>query len=259
MEHIDVLGAYGGKGCGKNTTCFRIANNITIDAGNIMAPLKEEAAAIEHIFLTHCHLDHVIDIAFLIDAFYAIKTKPLNIYGLKDTLDSLKANILNWKIWPDFSELDLIDKSGKSIMFHELNYGDSFKISGLTIESFATCHTVASTGYKITKNSSGNQTIITCDTGICNEVLEQIEKAHKLKNLVIECSFPSRFKKLAHDSMHFTPDLLEGELKKLSKIDFNIFINHLKPFYESEIVSEIKAIDILGNAVVLEDGYKIAY
>jgi len=257
MGHIDVLGAYGGKGCGKNTTCFRIAHNIVIDAGNIMAPLKEDAAAIEHIFLTHCHLDHIIDIAFLIDAFYAIKTKPLNIYGLKGTLDRLKTNILNWKIWPDFSELDLIDKSGKSIMFHEIEFGSRHNISDLSIEAFKTCHTVASCGYKITQN--GFDTIITCDTGVCKDVLTQIEKSKKLKNLVIECSFPSRFKKLANDSMHLTPELLEGELKKLSKIDFNIFINHLKPFYESEIVSEIKAIDILKEAVILEDGYKIAY
>ncbi len=257
MEHIEVLGAFGGKGCGKNTTCFRIAKNVVIDAGNIIAPLKEEAAAIEHIFLTHCHLDHVIDIAFLIDAFYAIKTKPLHIYGLKDTLHSLKSNILNWKIWPDFSELDLIDKSGKSIVFHELKYGDSFEISGVRIESIKTCHTVASSGYKLTKN--GAETIITSDTGACDAVLAKIKASKNLKNLVIECSFPSRFAKLAHDSMHLTPLLLEEELKKLPHTDFDIYINHLKPFYESEIVSEVKAIDILKDAVILYDGYKIPY
>ncbi|HOI84087.1 MAG TPA: 3',5'-cyclic-nucleotide phosphodiesterase [Campylobacterales bacterium] len=257
INHIDVLGAYGGKGCGKNTTCFRIAQNIVIDAGNIIAPLKENAAAIEHIFLTHCHLDHIIDIAFLIDAFYAIKTKPLNVYGLKDTIASLKEHILNWKIWPDFSELDLLDKSDKSIMFHEINYGDIFELSGIRIEPFATCHTVASCGYKITKD--GRATIITSDTGVCESLLEEIKNTKNLKNLVIECSFPSRFKKLALDSMHLTPALLEEELGKLEKIDFNIYINHLKPFYESEIVSEINGIDILHNAVVLEDGSKIEY
>ena len=257
INHIDVLGAYGGKGCGKNTTCFRIAQNIVIDAGNIIAPLKENAAAIEHIFLTHCHLDHIIDIAFLIDAFYAIKTKPLNIYGLKDTIASLKEHILNWKIWPDFSELDLLDKSDKSIMFHEINYGDKFDISGIQIEPFATCHTVASCGYKITKNAQA--TMITSDTGVCESLLEEIKNTKNLKNLVIECSFPSRFKKLALDSMHLTPALLEEELGKLDKINFNIFINHLKPFYESEIISEINGIDVLHNAVVLEDGSKIEY
>ncbi len=257
MDFIDVLGAYGGKGCGKNTTCFRVASNITIDAGNIMAPLKEEAASIEHIFLTHGHLDHVIDIAFLIDAFYAIKTKPLHVYGLKDTLDTLRANILNWKVWPDFSELDLIDKSGKSIVFHEINYGDKFTFDNLKIEPIVTCHTVASCGYKLEKY--GRETIITSDTGVCEELTKEIKESKKLKNLVIECSFPSRFKHLANDSKHLTPALLEEELKKVDKISFNIFINHLKPFYESEIISEIKSVELLKNAVILEDGSKIHY
>ncbi len=257
VSYIDVLGAYGGKGCGKNTTCFRVSQNTVIDAGNIIAPLKENAAAIEHIFLTHCHLDHIIDIAFLIDAFYAIKTKPLNIYGLKDTIAGLKEHILNWKVWPDFSELDLLDKSGKSIVFHEINYGDKFEMNDFVIEPFKTCHTVASCGYKITKNDKA--TIITSDTGVCDYVLDEIRNTKNLKNLVIECSFPSRFKKLATDSMHLTPALLEEELGKLEKIDFDIFVNHLKPSYESEIVSELGGIDVLRNAVVLEDGSKIEY
>lgn len=257
MDHIEVLGAYGGKSSGKNTTCFRIAPNIVIDAGNIMAPLKEEAASIEHIFLTHAHLDHVIDIAFLIDSFYAIKTKPLHVYGLKDTLDTLKANILNWKVWPDFSELDLIDKSGKSIVLHEINYGDKFTFNDLGIEPIKTCHTVASCGYKLTKYI--HETIITSDTGVCDELVDEIKHSKRLKNLVIECSFPSRFRQLAHDSKHLTPVLLEEELKKVGKIKFNIFINHLKPFYESEIISEIKSVELLKDAVVLEDGAKIHY
>lgn len=257
MKYIEVLGAFGGRCAGKNTTCFHIANNITIDAGNIVAPLAERAVAIEHIFLSHSHLDHVLDIAFLIDAFYAIKTKPLNIYGLKESIDDLKEYILNWKIWPDFSQLDLMDKSSKSIIFHEIKAGDIFNISNITIEPFLTCHTVPSCGYKITKD--GVNTLITCDTGVCDNVLKVIEECANLKNLIIECSFPSRFKKLAFDSMHLTPSLLEDELKKLSKTNFNIFINHLKPFYVLEMIREIKAIDILKNAVVLEDGYKIYY
>ena len=119
------------------------------------------------------------------------------------------------------------------------------------------CHGVPSCGYKISKN--GFDTIVTCDTGVCDNLLKEIEESKNLKNLVIECSFPSRFEKLAFDSMHLTPALIERELKKLSHTNFNIYINHLKPFYMQEMVEEIKAIEILKNAVVLEDGYRINY
>lgn len=257
MDYIDVLGAYGGKGCGKHTTCFRIAENIVIDAGNILSPLKREASKIEHIFLTHSHLDHIIDIAFLIDAFYAAKNSPLVIYGLKETLEDLKTHILNWRIWPDFSELDLMDKSGKSILLKEIHIGEQFELCGILIEPVPTCHTVASCGYKITKNKSA--TIITSDTGVCERLLEEIDKTENLANLVIECSFPSRFEKLAMDSMHMTPRLLAKELGKLRRLDFNIFINHIKPSYEDEIIDDIRSYPILKNCVVLADGHKIAY
>lgn len=257
MEYIEVLGAFGGRCANKNTTCFRIDKSVTIDAGNIVTPLKEEAAEIEHIFLSHSHLDHILDIAFLVDAFYAIKTKPINIYGLKETIDDLKEHILNWKIWPDFSQLDLIDRSDKSIVFHEIKHGEIFEFSDLRITPIKMCHGVPSCGYKISKN--GFDTIVTCDTGVCDNLLKEIEESKNLKNLVIECSFPSRFEKLAFDSMHLTPALIERELKKLSHTNFNIYINHLKPFYMQEMVEEIKAIEILKNAVVLEDGYRINY
>ena len=59
--------------------------------------------------------------------------------------------------------------------------------------------------------------------------------------------------------MHLTPLLLEEELKKIGRTDLKIFINHLKPFYEAEIRSELSAIPLLGSAEVLEDGYKIPY
>lgn len=257
MEHIEVLGAYGGKGVGKNTTCFLLSEEVVIDAGNIIAPLGERAALIEHIFLTHAHLDHLVDIAFLIDAFYSVRTTPLNVYGLKETLDSLKKHILNWSIWPDFSELTLINKSHKAIVFYEIELGDSFEIGGLKIEAIATCHTVPSCGYKVVKD--GRATIITADTGVCPKLLETIKGCENLKNLVIECSFPSRFKKLAHDSMHFTPALLNEELEKLEKIDFRIYLNHFKPFYEEEMIAELKELHLLHKATPLTDGAKISY
>ena len=41
---------------------FQISNDTTIDAGNIINSLDDEAYKINHIFVTHAHLDHVSDI-----------------------------------------------------------------------------------------------------------------------------------------------------------------------------------------------------
>ena len=58
---VKVLGCSGGIG-GKHlrTTSFRVDNDILIDAGTGVGDLSlTELSMIDHIFLTHSHLDHI--------------------------------------------------------------------------------------------------------------------------------------------------------------------------------------------------------
>ena len=67
---IKILGAFGAKNAEQSTTCIQITDNITIDAGNILKSLGDSAHTINHIFLTHAHFDHIVDIPLFIDTFY---------------------------------------------------------------------------------------------------------------------------------------------------------------------------------------------
>lgn len=108
---IKVLGAYGSKSLDSNTTCIQINTNSVIDAGNIVKGLGTKAEYIDNIFLTHSHLDHLNDIPYLLDIFYEKRKKPITIYGTSKTLENLRNYILNWEIWPDFSEIELLNKN----------------------------------------------------------------------------------------------------------------------------------------------------
>ena len=70
MYFVKVLGSGGTKTQERGTTSFFVSRNITIDGGNIIASLGEDALRIDHIFLTHTHLDHIADIPYLLDGFF---------------------------------------------------------------------------------------------------------------------------------------------------------------------------------------------
>ena len=106
---LKVLGAYGSRLGPRHTTCFQLGPRVVIDAGHIMGALDTAADLIEHVLLTHAHLDHLLDIPFLIDETFARRSKPVTIHGLPETLAALRGDILNDRIWPDFSRIRLLN------------------------------------------------------------------------------------------------------------------------------------------------------
>lgn len=253
MENsIKILGAYGSKSSDLNSTCIQVSDSITIDAGNILKALGNEAKNIEHIFLSHSHLDHIIDIPFLIDTFYEKRENPLILYGLKETLEDVKKYILNHKIWPDFSEINILNSHEKSIVFKEVNYNDVFDFKAAKIKIIKNNHTSSSCGFVITKE--GDSVLVTSDTYTCDSIWDEINNDTNIKNVIVDISFPSRLEKLAYDSKHLTPKLLAEELKKLKRSDVTIHANHLKPLYIKEIKEELNKLNLLKqNGYALKD------
>ncbi len=255
MAEITILGAYGGKGIHQSTTSILISKDIVIDAGNILKALGAEAMEINNIFLTHSHLDHIADIPFLIDSCFEKRDKPLNIYGLKDTLYAIKRHIINWNIWPDFSEIQLIGKSEKSMILNEIEFNTTYSFGNIHLTPIMTNHTVPSCGYIIEKD--GSKLLFASDTHICNNIWEHLNSDLSIKALIIEVSFPSKFEKLAIDSKHLTPKILQDELLKLKRSNVKIYINHLKPSYEEIIKSELRELN--SELIVLEDGSRVVF
>src|SRR3954466_14058878 len=103
---LRVLGCSGGIGGQQNrTTSFLADDDILIDAGTGVGDLSLSALTlIDHIFITHSHLDHVNSIAFFVDSVGALRPKPVTVYALAATISILKKNLFNWDVWPDFSQ-----------------------------------------------------------------------------------------------------------------------------------------------------------
>ena len=251
MNGIKVLGAYGAKDMGKGTSSFLIDDNNLIDAGNIINSMGSKSIHIDNIWLTHSHFDHISDIPFIIDTYFSLRKKSLKIYGLKETIKTIKENLLNDKIWPDFSKIQLPNSKEMAVKYIIISKNKSYTINNnLKIKAIGTYHIVPSCGYSIEKNN--HHILISSDTYKCKNILKEISNNKNIKYLVIKCSFPSKLEKLAKITTHLTPKLLEEFLKDIRQ-DIKIYINHIKPIFEKEIKEEIKNSKLLKNVNILSD------
>lgn len=258
MDYIEFLGTSGTRTPTQGTTCLHVSKHCVIDAGNLINAFGDDIFTIEHIFLTHSHLDHIIDIPFLADLFVTQKSISLKIYALKETLDDLRQFIFNHRVWPNFEEISLIGHTEKTIELIEIQLDETYAIDDITLTPFKTNHTDGSCGYLIEKNNAG--ILFTADTYKCPRVWELMDQHPHIHTLVTEVSFPSSFEKLALDSKHLTPALLQSELQQCKRNDFTIYAMHLKTLFAPTIIHELKTMNLLSNqGRILSDSDKINF
>lgn len=103
---LRILGCSGGIGGANRTTSFLINDSILIDAGTGVGDLSFSALTrIEHVFITHSHLDHIACLPMLVDTIMGSRNAPITVYATETTLNVLKKHIFNWAIWPDFNKI----------------------------------------------------------------------------------------------------------------------------------------------------------
>src|SRR5213592_714849 len=105
---IRVLGCSGAIAAGCRTTSFLLDGSVLIDAGTGVGDLSlDELARIDHVLVSHSHLDHVLAIGLLADSVMRARVAkgrpPIVVHALPQTLDALRRHIFNGVIWPDFT------------------------------------------------------------------------------------------------------------------------------------------------------------
>ncbi len=243
-RYIEFLGSSGTRTPDKGTTCLRVSRHCVIDAGNIIGGLGNDVYEIEHIFLTHSHLDHIVDIPFVTELFVTHKKTALKIYALKETLSDLREFIFNHHIWPNFAEIDLIKEMAKTIEFIEIVPEIPYVIDDVELMAFKTDHTDGSCGYVI--RHQNRAILFTSDTYRCERVWELAQNDPTIHSIIIDVSFPSQFAQLAKDSKHLTPLLLEAERRTCTREDLTIYPVHLKVPFEATIRRELREKNIPG-------------
>jgi ribonuclease BN (tRNA processing enzyme) len=222
---LRVLGCSGGIGGNLRTTSFLLDRDVLIDAGTGVGELSlAEIVAIDHVFVTHSHLDHIAFIPFMVDSVGALRDRPLTVYASGETLDILRQHIFNWKIWPDFSEIPGVRRP--YMRYQKLELGETVVLNGRRITPVPANHVVPAVGYHL---DSGKASLVFSGDTTTNDALwEVVNKIENLRYLIIETAFSNSEKELAVLAKHLCPSLLADELAKFKR-DAELYITHLKP------------------------------
>ncbi|MBO9678839.1 MAG: 3',5'-cyclic-nucleotide phosphodiesterase [Acidovorax sp.] len=239
---VRVLGCSGAIAKDCRTTAFLLGDRILIDAGTGVGDLTlEEMRTIDHVFLTHSHLDHVAALPLMLDAVGAQRAAPVTVHALPETIAALGAHVFNDTIWPDFSRLPTQD--APFVRYAPLAAGQQLEIAGIPIEVLPANHTVPAVGYAA--RGARGWWAFSGDTGP-NPALWQRLNAMDLAMLVIETAFSSRESQLAQRSLHLSPPMLVSELLQWRpKTACPVYITHTKPLETDRILAEVRNLDAL--------------
>ncbi|MBY0414422.1 MAG: 3',5'-cyclic-nucleotide phosphodiesterase [Bdellovibrionales bacterium] len=211
---VRIIGGHGGVSPGFKATSYLIDGKLLLDAGSVASGIQiEEQANIDHILISHSHLDHISDLAFLADNCFGMKDRPFDIYANTPVKDAIKTHLLNDVIWPDFTILP--SKEKPTLRFQDVVPNKLITLGDYNIIPVPVNHSLGALGFIIERKNA--TVIFTQDTGPTDEIWEEAKKIKNLKAIFTEVSFPNALSKVATDSCHHTAKTMKEEIKKNAK------------------------------------------
>lgn len=254
---IRVLGCSGSIAASRRTTAFLLDNDVLIDAGTGVGDLTlDEMATIEHILVSHSHLDHVLAVGLLVDSVMrrrrAEGRQPVQVHALPETIAALRTHLFNGVIWPDFTRLP--NEQQPALQFRPLHVGQVIELGARRIEVLPAVHTVPTVGFAVL--GAAGAWVYTGDTGP-NAALWRRLASMPVTALVIETAFRDDERQLASVTKHLCPEQLGAELAQLAQ-PVDVYITHIKPGEVDAVMSEVTELPLRHRIHPLVAGQQIA-
>jgi len=247
---IQVLGGHGGLARGFSTTSFLINGELLIDAGAVASTLSvDEQSKIDHILISHSHLDHIKDLAFICDNCFGMRETPFQVHTHATVKRILKKHFFNETIWPDFTILP--NQKNPTIQINAIEPEEAFKINDYTITPVKVQHPNDAMGFII--EHADKAVLFTVDTAATERIWEVAKGIKNLKAIFTDVSFPNSLKDVAIASDHHTPESIKLELEKMPP-NIPVILTHLKPNYREVILKELSELNEKRLRVLEKDG-----
>jgi len=236
---LTVLGCSGGIGGRANqTTSFLVDHDTLIDCGTGVGQLEyQDLLRIDQVFISHSHLDHIAYLPLLVDTVAESRQQAITVFCLPETLRILRSHIFNWLIWPDFSAIP--DRQNPFLRFQPVKLGETVRLSdGRAVTPLPAHHTVPACALCL--DSGKGKLVYSGDTTHAPDLIEALNGLKDLRHLLIETAFSDSQHALALAARHLCPSLLSMFLNDL-RVNPSVWVSHLKPGIEEEIMSQVVA------------------
>lgn len=232
---------------------YLINGTVAIDAGCLgFSGTPQQQEAINHLFLTHSHMDHVASLPIFVENAWTPAAGCPQVYGSRETIDALQEHIFNNVIWPDF-----VSMSQRMPPFLNVQYMKNevpVDADGLRVTPVQVNHIVPTFGYVVTDGASA--VIFGGDSGPTDRLWEVAHQTPNLRAVFLEACFPNSLTALAEASLHMTPEMFRREVCKMPS-GVEILAVHIKVRYREQVIRELHALGLPNLAIgECEKGYE---
>lgn len=219
-------------------TSYVVNGTVAVDAGCLgLYGTVEQQQRIRHIFLTHCHLDHIASLPPFLDAVYDGSGDCVTIHGSAHVLSCLRTDVFNNRLYPDFFHISTFRPPYLKVS--ELRSGVAVEVEGLRVTPYDVDHAVPTLGF-VVEDGEG-QAVFPSDTGPTQTIWDAVNASPKPATAFLECTFPESFAWLAGIAKHLTPSLFAAEAAK-AKAGTRFVTVHMHPRHRETVVAELKAL-----------------
>jgi cAMP phosphodiesterase len=221
-------------------TTFLIDGKVALDGGSVGIGLTPaEQRRVRHVLVSHTHADHTASLPIFVAEVYPLLDTPILIHATAPVIKSLKKDVFNERVWPDFQRIALARGAGSALRYRACRFGRPFTVEGLKCTAVPVNHTVDTSGFLIEDKKGA--VLFSSDTTTTDELWRVANRTRNLRAIYVDVSYPSTMAALARRARHFTPSALLRDLKKLKR-DVPILAVHLKPSLRDEVAGEIESL-----------------
>ncbi|UUX96283.1 MBL fold metallo-hydrolase [Aquabacterium sp. J223] len=255
---IRVLGCSGAIAADCRTTAFLLDDDVLIDAGSGVGDLTlDELVRIDHILVSHSHLDHVLAIGLLADSVLRRRQDTgrgaITVHGLASTLQALREHLFNGVIWPDFTRLPSAEQP--ALRLTPFTVGDRLAVGRRHVEVLPARHTVPAVGFAVLADGDGPAPWAYSGDTADEPALWQRLTDLGIRELVIETAFGNDEQPLAEISQHLCPRTLGRALAQLPE-GLQVHITHVKPGELEAVMRQVRRLDAPQTIRALNAGHR---
>ena len=218
-------------------TTFLINDTLAVDSGSLGFALDlDRQRRVRKVVVTHTHTDHIASLPVFIAEVFPFLKEPISLYSTAEILGGLRKHVFNNTIWPDFHQIILLNASGVSLHYSEVEPRVPFEAENLQIMLVLVNHVVPTVGVVVEDGRSA--VIFTSDTYHTEEIWKVANGTERLKAIFVDVSYPNEMEALAAASKHLTPRALDMELSKMNR-ESQVFAVHLKPQFRAQVIQQL--------------------